>query len=468
MRKEKYHYYTTLSNWLLGYDRYRKTFEKKYAARFKDVFYLSLNGDDHNFFVDKVLERAKRHSKVEENERSREAQGKSQEKSQEKSQAGKTSTRAENEKVVRIGLETETLEPNVQTGTGVGHLYPRNILPVETLEILEIVDGKGVFFETTPEELAGMAFKGLQKNAWQECRPRSFSVLPIAKACNASCAFCFSKASVSDIVRQAPLDMEKISTMASLAQKKGAKRAVITGGGEPLLLKEEKMLGLIVLLRQYFEKTLLITNGSLLNERNIKEMKKAGLTQIALSRHGQDAKSDAEVMGLSVNGQEKINLIRNEGLNPRLICVMQKGFIDTGDKILQYIERGIEEGAHEFCFKELYVSSTLESTFAAKKENLYCRENQVPLSTGIQMLEDNGFVLKDSLPWGSPVYGKSIRGNEIKVAMYTEPSVGWELHNGVVRSWNFLSDNRCLASLEDRESEIKGICGEMGDEPRRI
>ena len=33
--------------------------------------------------------------------------------------------------------------------------------------------------------------------SWAECRPRSFSVLPVAKACQARCAFCFSKASVS-------------------------------------------------------------------------------------------------------------------------------------------------------------------------------------------------------------------------------------------------------------------------------
>ena len=42
----------------------------------------------------------------------------------------------------------------------------------------------------------------------------------------------------------------------------------------------------------------------------------------------------------------------------------------------------------------------------------------------------------------------------IRVAAYTEPSLFWERSHGVARSWNLMSDGRCLASLEDRASEI--------------
>ena len=40
------------------------------------------------------------------------------------------------------------------------------------------------------------------------------------------------------------------------------------------------------------------------------------------------------------------------------------------------------------------------------------------------------------------------------MAAYTEPSVMWERENGLLRSWNMMSDGSVLASLEDAESVI--------------
>jgi hypothetical protein len=42
----------------------------------------------------------------------------------------------------------------------------------------------------------------------------------------------------------------------------------------------------------------------------------------------------------------------------------------------------------------------------------------------------------------------------MRVAAYTEPSLFWERSRGLARSWNVMSDGTCLASLEDRGTDV--------------
>ena len=58
------------------------------------------------------------------------------------------------------------------------------------------------------------------------------------------------------------------------------------------------------------------------------------------------------------------------------------------------------------------------------------------------------------LPWGSPVYLLKHTAGDVRIAAYTEPSVGWERTNGIARSWNLMFDHKCYASLESDESLI--------------
>jgi hypothetical protein len=69
-------------------------------------------------------------------------------------------------------------------------------------------------------------------------------------------------------------------------------------------------------------------------------------------------------------------------------------------------------------------------------------------------LTDLGFRPSAELPWGSPVFEGVVDGVVQSVAAYTEPSVGWERCHGTVRSWNYYTDDRCLASLEDPASVL--------------
>lgn len=71
-------------------------------------------------------------------------------------------------------------------------------------------------------------------NSWHDCRFLTCSVLPVRMACNLNCLFCFSKLSIStlshDSLNWQNVDIRRYYEFAS---SRGAKRLVITGGGEP-------------------------------------------------------------------------------------------------------------------------------------------------------------------------------------------------------------------------------------------
>lgn len=443
-----FHAFIPLSNWLAGFDRYRQTFDKQRLPkqRFPECFYV-LGEDATQAQVQQVL--AKTRDLIER-------------------------LAVPGNKVVRIqcelpvatqaGEEDSCASLNTYTGTGIGWRWPHSTLPLSGYGFVDEHDSCIL----APHEsitAAAFALPNAELIAWEDCTPRTFSVLPVAQACNANCAFCFSKASMSDAIVPHKLDMEIVKAWSAVARGRGAKRAVITGGGEPTLIPTPLMEALIQVIAQDFDSILLITNGSRFvqtaqregNEHMVNVLrgwKHAGLTRIAVSRHGVDAASDAALMGLAVDGAHALDLIHQSGLSSRLICVMQKGGVETASDVRAFLERAAAYGTTQVCFKELYVSSLSENPWAPSRENLYCQVNQVPLSMLIQALEDMGLQHTTTLPWGSPVYTGCVQGVQMQVAAYTEPSVGWERTTGVVRSWNWMSNSECIASLEDPNSRL--------------
>src|SRR3954470_12519847 len=161
-----------LSNWLRGFDRYAMKYSKALIAEstFPDAFYM-LREDEPRA---PGLEKARRLVR----------------------KLGRANDRV---LALRANLPTgpEAMRPNDVTGTGIGWRWPRAEVP---LSGVAWVNEEGVLAPTRHEEVTAQAYRveGAGLHAWHECRPRSFSVLPIARACQASCSFCFSKASVSD------------------------------------------------------------------------------------------------------------------------------------------------------------------------------------------------------------------------------------------------------------------------------
>ena len=99
---------------------------------------------------------------------------------------------------------------------------------------------------------------------FHELKPRSVSFLPIARGCQAACAFCFSEASRSADRAQHRSHSRRRRAWLDQAAERGAERAVITGGGEPTLLPWPQLLALVRACRERFAKVVLITNGVVL------------------------------------------------------------------------------------------------------------------------------------------------------------------------------------------------------------
>ena len=438
---QRFRAFVPLSNWIRGYDRYARVFDKTLltSSRFKDAFYVIPHDDEATQAI--VLERVR---------------------------ALITRLNVPKDAIVCLEMELPVdatgAVPNTTTGTGLGWRWPHPRVPVQHVAW---VNDDNTLQPTRHEDVTAHAFALNQTDlvAWDACAPRTLSVLPIARACMAKCSFCFSKASVSDAPRDHAPDPAKIVRWAQRAHQLGAERAVITGGGEPMILPHGQMAALIGSLGSVFSKVLLITNAHQVvhwadkhgDETAIARLvawRAQGLSRIAISRHGVDRAGDTHLMGLDVDTPRAAHLIQRAGIPVRHICVLHQGHVDSAAAVRAYLERSAAEGVGQVCFKELYVSSMSENPWAPSPENIYAANHQVPLSVVLLAMEEMGFVVSHQLPWGSPVFHGVVNGVSMHVAAYTEPSVGWERHNGVVRSWNLMSDGQCLASLEDPNSTI--------------
>lgn len=424
-----YSYVTVLANWLSGYDRYRRVYSKEHIAQstFENEFYLLQND-----FAPGIVKAEKLQTKL----------------------------GLENNTIIRI--ETIQEKVHVNTRTNIGYYIDSNEITVENVYIYE----NNKWLSVTVEELTALAYD--LQNAYDfdylSLKPLTLSFLPVAIACQASCRFCFSGSSISIERKKRIKDFSHLNYWCETAKKAGAKRFVLTGGGEPTIMPFEEILECFCTAKQYFDKTVLITNGIFLakeNEKNIekrlKELKHAGLDILSFSYHHYTAQGLTHIMGLNTNVEKVLQVAKNmdNGDKPtiRLICVLQKEGVGDEEGIEKYLDFASQYNITQVCFKELYVSSTTESLYAGGKENKYSQENQIPLSMLIQWLDTNG-EKRSQLPWGSPIYKVERNNVEISVVAYTEPSVGWEKANQIARSWNYMADDKCFVSLEDERSII--------------
>lgn len=430
-----------LSNFARGYDKYARAYDKSHIqeSRFGDRFFV-LTADDLGIGIEKTSGLIDR-----------------------------IGLEGDRLLVMRGAVDPASLHAN--TATGKGRYFIGTRFPVRDLYVLGD-DGSLTPISVEEAFAASLDVANPSLIPYSMLFPRTLSVLPIARACQASCKFCFSEASAS--LEQVPhrIPTERIIELARLASGAGASRFVITGGGEPGLVPHEQLLELIGIGSAHFSRTVLITNGVHLARRNfqdrmsrISDYARAGLSVLSVSRHHWDDAVNAEIMGLDTRTPSVIASWRDvcaahPSLRMRLICVIQRGGVEDWDCIAAYLDWATSLGIGEVCFKELYVSSTRESVYHARPENIWSMDHQVPLSEVTSFLEDKGFIVTSRLPWGSPVYAGNWKGRALHVAAYTEPSLLWERSAGIARSWNVMADGTCLASLEDPKSEVHPINGE--------
>ena len=432
----KQYHVTALSNFIVAYDKYTRKYDKEKiaASTYPNVFFL-LDENNINVGVNKAIKLLNKLSIV-----------------------------GNKLVVIETEIEDTQLKDNELTGTGLGKYIESTSINVSKVYYFSNKDLKCVRIEDVVAE----SFNVLKRVSpeYNELVPRSVSVLPVANGCQAKCEFCFSSASISREQKQSKVNFNRIDYVLNQALLSGATRVVVTGGGEPGILPFDNLNKIISLSRKYFDKVVLITNGYFISSSDnaidkLTQLSQSGLSVLAISRHHyNDAKCES-IMKLQIIFSkittaflQMKSQLETSPLRLRLICVLQKGGVDSVDEVEKYIEWAISLGIEEVCFKELYVSSSTESLYYEKKANTWSYENQVPLSMLTKHIEQQGWTKLFTLPWGSQVY-RVIKGNKsIQVALYTEPSISWELENKLCRSWNLMSDGRCYASLETMDSQI--------------
>lgn len=374
--------------------------------------------------------------------------------------------------LVLEGLEAET-DLHVNTRTGLGRYLAAGELRVKAVHWLE----EGELQACTVEDAYATSLRVLHPQLVPHARlkPRSLSVLPIAQACQAKCQFCFSESSVSLEQSGKLKDTALAEAWLIAAKNAGAERFVITGGGEPGLLPHANLLHLIDKGYKHLGKVVLISNGIHLAQKDeasrqamLTDYQNRGLGVLAISRHHHDPAVNASIMGVETRSETVLASVASltqatqgadsaaaRRLRARLICVLQRGGIESVEDIVEYLRWAIGQGVHEVCFKELYVSTQQESAYHTRPENQWSLERQVPLSQVLTAAQNLRLALAHALPWGAPVFEGSIDGSAISVAAYTEPSLFWERSTGVARSWNLMADGSCLTSLEEPRSGIR-------------
>lgn len=435
---QQFYHVTTLSNFALAYDKYRRLYRKSAisASRYPNEFYL-LSEKDIEVGITKAL-----------------------------ALRDKIGLPGDRPLILETTLPRDLLQPHPRNGIGI--VWPSPDLPV--IRVHEIGSlGKSAIELRLEEAMAkSLALHARSFVPYGKLRPRSISFLPIARGCQAACPFCFSEASASLDQRNGKIDWAAASKRwIDRAFSSGAERAVITGGGEPMLMPWTKLLGLIRLCRAAFSKVVLITNGVRLAEAfetdpfgTLLALQDAGLSVLAISRHHVSEIINSRLMKLqtdtpSILRNYAMNISRLSDLSVRLICVLQRGGVETVADVDDYVTWAASFDIHEVCFKELYVSTTVESVYHSARANKWSAENQVSLSIVHDWAAANNFTVQSRLPWGAPAFGGTISSKPMSVAAYTEPSLFWERSSGIARSWNVMADGTCLASLEDRRSVVE-------------
>jgi molybdenum cofactor biosynthesis enzyme MoaA len=435
LESESLYYVTVLSNLVRGYDKYSRTYDKSKIpeSTYPDQFFL-LDRHDLDIGISKAS-----------------------------ALLFKLGLPGDH----LIALETHVYElelrPNLRTGRG--RFVERGWIGIHGVHL---VDNTGALRRIRIEEACALSLRlyTMDRKTYHQLVPRSVSILPVANACQARCPFCFSKASVSAEIQSSPINWGRISEVLQRGRARGADRFVITGGGEPSLLSDGDLNRIINEASDVFPKVVLISNGfkwgSMTEEVRavaLRRLDDAGLSVLAISRHHFDEGRNAALMNLATQS-EKIADTWSAGrsslsqLKFRWICVLQRGGIENRALLESYLDWAVGKGVEEICFKELYVSTSVESEYFDRAANSWSADNQISLRMVVDLALDSGWELAHRLPWGAPIFEGLWRGQRVRVAAYTEPSLFWELTNGICRSWNLMADGRCLASLEDRQSEV--------------
>lgn len=171
--------------------------------------------------------------------------------------------------------------------------------------------------------------------------------LIVTEACNARCKYCLAEDTPKNGQNQS---LRAVERAAKKAKQNGASEASISGG-EPLL--GDKVLDKIRIVKKYFDKINLQTNGILLN--NPKGFKEAGITTVIVNLPSYDKATYEELTGVKKYDQAILNIKKavKAGLNVRINALLVKGYTDDYAHCLKMMEFSKQLGLKELTFTQL-------------------------------------------------------------------------------------------------------------------
>src|SRR5262249_38069449 len=132
---------------------------------------------------------------------------------------------------------------------------------------------------------------------------------------------------------------------------------------------------LVQLGSRFFAEIACFTNGTYLTRELSRRLADAGLSYLCYSRHAADDHGNRRLMGRTAPRLDEF--IEAAGaLKVRATCVMAKGWVDSRDRVWDYVRTLGDVGVREFTFKHTYLAYE-DSLFQGSRENQWTCEHQV-------------------------------------------------------------------------------------------
>jgi pyrroloquinoline quinone biosynthesis protein E len=211
---------------------------------------------------------------------------------------------------------------------------------------------EGGYIKTAKEIVKPPPKRATVKPAWYDQFPIPFLSAPtsvdvfVTSRCNLRCVHCFSSREGKG---NRDLSIQELESIFSQLEQMGVMEVRLTGG-EPLLHPEVHKL-LAIIQKKRFRKVL-ITNGTLLDEENVRHLKKAGVIP-TVSLEDVNAKEHdvfSGVAGSFKRTMTALNLLKKQGVQYGINCCLHKGNLNRCEDV---IKLSIRQGADRIAFLDL-------------------------------------------------------------------------------------------------------------------
>lgn len=237
--------------------------------------------------------------------------------------------------------------------------------------------------------------------------------IDISAACNASCPFCIAPTVGR---KDGPGFFDGAKFALDLTESVDGTVQVV--GGEPMISRRLPSL-LQEIGKRNYRRVVVNTNGSFVSDEIVLAMKSARVTNINVSRHHHDERLNQEIMKLrpelpNTTFASNVARIVDTEINLRMQCNLIKEYIDSVQKMLDYIDWCVGLGCKEISFSQVFPLSLFD--YQVPIESGYAERIQIDLRQLVAEIDACGKF--------SPVSANQLRGQLIAMSMWGSSNWG--------------------------------------------